>query len=95
MRPWEAGSHRYATLVSPCPAKGLAVLLALARRMPDVEFAAVTTQWTRSPTADKLRPLRNVTLLEPDEDVDVLFRQTRVLLAPSLWQARARAPPVS
>ena len=35
MRPWERG-HCYVSLVSACPAKGLAVLLALARAMPDV-----------------------------------------------------------
>ena len=85
MRPWEA-SHRYVTAVSPCPEKGLAVLLALARRLPHVAFAAVTTQWSNAPSVDALRSLPNMTVLAPHDDVDVLFRQTRVLLAPSLWQ---------
>ena len=43
MRPWEP-PHSYVTLVSPCPAKGLCVLLGLARRMASVAFAAVPTQ---------------------------------------------------
>ena len=43
MRPWEP-PHSYVTLVSPCPAKGLCVLLGLARRMASVAFAAMPTQ---------------------------------------------------
>lgn len=85
MRPWEAG-HRFVTIVSPCPAKGLSVLLALARRMPLVDFAAVPTGWTDGLSREKLRAYSNITLLPPNDDVDVIFRQTRVLLAPSLWQ---------
>lgn len=85
MRPWEA-PHRFVMAVSPCPEKGLAVLLALARRLPDVAFAAVTTQWSGAPSVDVLRSLPNMTVLAPHDDVDVIFKQTRVLLAPSLWQ---------
>lgn len=85
MCPWEA-AHKYVTFVSPAPEKGLAVFVALARRMPSVAFAAVVTQWTGAQTLARLRPLPNVTVLAADPDVDVVFRQTRVLLAPSLWQ---------
>jgi hypothetical protein len=28
----------------------------------------------------------DITVLDANPDVDVIFRQTRVLLAPSLWQ---------
>jgi hypothetical protein len=85
MRPWEP-SHRYVTLVSPAPEKGLAVLMTLARRLPHVPFAAVTTQWTGAQTLAQLKRLPNITILPAHPDVDVIFRQTRVLLAPSLWQ---------
>ena len=85
MRPWEA-SHRYVTLVSPAPEKGLAVFVTLARRLPDVAFAAVTTQWTGAKTLECLRALPNVSVLAAHPEVDVIFRQTRILLAPSLWQ---------
>ena len=83
MRPWEP-QHRFVTMVSPCPEKGLCILLTLARRMPHLAFAAVATQWTDPSCRARLSTL--VTLLEPHEDIEVILRQTRVLLAPSLWQ---------
>jgi glycosyltransferase involved in cell wall biosynthesis len=85
MEPWGA-SHRYVTFVSPSPEKGLSLFVTLARLMPDVAFAAVATQWTGEETRAKLRECPNVTILAANPDVDVIFRQTRVLLAPSLWQ---------
>jgi glycosyltransferase involved in cell wall biosynthesis len=85
MRPWQS-EHRFVTLVSPCPAKGLSVLLALARRMPKVDFAAVPTGWTDELSRQALGRYPNITVLPPNDDVDLIFRQTRVLLAPSLWQ---------
>ena len=86
MEPW-GPSHVYVTMVSPSPEKGLAVFLALARRLPSVRFAAVCTQWTSAATREVLAAAAgDVTVLEANADVDVIFRQTRVLLAPSLWQ---------
>ena len=32
------------------------------------------------------QPPGNVTVLEAHEDIEVILQQTRVLLAPSLWQ---------
>jgi hypothetical protein len=46
----------------------------------------VTTQWTGAQTLAQLKRLPNITILPAHPDVDVIFRQTRVLLAPSLWQ---------
>ena len=85
MRPWEP-QHRFVTMVSPCAEKGLSILLTLARRMPHLAFAAVATQWTEPSCRTRLSTLRNVTFLEPQEDIEVILGQTRVLLAPSLWQ---------
>jgi hypothetical protein len=72
--------------VSPSPEKGLALVVSLARAMPDVPFAAVVTQWTGSDTLAALAPLPNVTILQAHPDVDRIFVQTKILLAPSLWQ---------
>ena len=86
MSPWLA-PHKFVTLVSPSPEKGLAVFSTLARRMPHVQFAAVATQWTGAETVAKLQSLGpNVTILPAHPNVDVIFRQTKVLIAPSLWQ---------
>jgi len=93
----------YVTLVNPCAAKGLPIFLELARRMPDVQFAAVPTWGTGDTEHQALAALPNVRILQPQEDVHNLFAQTRVLLAPSLWaeafgqivvEAMARGIPV-
>ena len=46
------GNHRFVTMISPCPAKGLSVFMGLARRHPDVRFAAIATSWC-TPGQDK------------------------------------------
>ena len=56
MSPWLA-PHKYVTIVSPSPEKGLSVFSTLARRMPNVQFAAVATQWTGAETVAKLQSL--------------------------------------
>ena len=67
--------------------------LCMTRRMPRTAFAAVTTQWTGADTLKQLRTLPNVTILAANPDVDVIFRQTKVLLAPSLWQVTVTVIP--
>ena len=92
-RPWEE-AHRYVTLVSASPAKGLCVLLALARRLPHVPFAAVATGWLKQACRARIeatdavgtRLYPNITVLAAEDDVDAIFAKTKVLLAPSLWQ---------
>ena len=93
----------YVTLVNPCDAKGLPIFLEMARQMPDVQFAAVPTWGTGDVEQQAMAALPNVRILRPQEDVNKLFAQTRVLLAPSLWaeafgqivvEAMARGIPV-
>jgi len=74
----------YVTLVNPCGLKGISIFLALARAMPEVEFAAVPTWGTTSEDLSDLRALPNVKLLEPSLNFDDILSQTRVLLMPSL-----------
>lgn len=74
----------YVTLVNPCAAKGGPIFLELARRLPEIEFAAVPTWGTTEEDLATLRQLPNVRLLEQQSDVNKIFEPTRVLLAPSL-----------
>lgn len=85
--PPEPDPGSYVLCVSPCPAKGIDILCALARSMPTVAFAAVATKWTKDTDKQLLAALPNVRLLAgfPHERIDDLFAQTRVLLAPSIW----------
>ena len=81
----------YITIVNPCAVKGIDIFIALAARMPRLQFAAVPTWGTNAQDLAALRSEANITLLEPVENIDDLLRQTRVLLVPSLWaEARSR-----
>jgi glycosyltransferase involved in cell wall biosynthesis len=74
------------TLINPCAVKGIAIFLELARSLPEVRFGAVPTWGTTAADREALAALPNVTVLEPQEDIDRIFARTRVLLMPSLWQ---------
>ena len=83
--------NEFVTLVNPCQVKGLPILLALAEKMPDVRFAAVPTWGATREDRAALARFRNIEVLDPADDIDELFRRTRVLLVPSLWaEARSR-----
>ena len=85
--------NRFVTLINPCAGKGLPIFLELARRAPGVEFAAVPSWGTTGEDLEQLHSLRNVTVLAPVDDIDGIYRQTRVVLVPSLWaEARSRIP---
>ena len=76
--------NEFVTLVNPSAIKGIDIFLGLARRLPDVKFAAVPTWATTDSDRAALRALSNVTLLDPADDIDEIFARTRVLLAPSM-----------
>ncbi len=74
----------FITLINPCAYKGLAIFLALARALPQVQFAAVPTWGATREEQSVLAQLSNVSILPPTDDIDQIFAQTRVLLVPSL-----------
>jgi glycosyltransferase involved in cell wall biosynthesis len=83
--------NRYVTMVNPCGVKGISIFLALARKMPGVEFAAIPTWGTTADDLAALRALPNVSIVPPADRIDGVFEQTRVALVPSLWaEARSR-----
>jgi len=83
--------NRFVTMVNPCAVKGISIFLALAERLPQVEFAAVPTWGTTASDRATLRAIPNVSVLPPVDDIHEVMRQTRVALVPSLWaEARSR-----
>ena len=81
----------YVTMVNPCAVKGISILLALAGRLPHIQFAAVPTWGAEADDLDALRRRPNIALMDPVDHIDDLLRLTRVLLVPSLWaEARSR-----
>ncbi len=86
--PWQRLSDfddGYVTLVNPCDYKGGPIFESLAAEFPDVAFAAVPTWGTTDVERARLEKLPNVTLLPPADDIDDIFRLTRILVMPSLW----------
>ncbi len=83
--------NEFVTLVNPCAVKGISIFLALAERMPGVQFAAVPTWGTNKQDRAALQAYANIAVLDPVDDIDEILKRTRVLLVPSLWaEARSR-----
>eukprot|EP00927_Polykrikos_kofoidii_P004612 TRINITY_DN11828_c0_g1_i1.p1 TRINITY_DN11828_c0_g1~~TRINITY_DN11828_c0_g1_i1.p1 ORF type:complete len:690 (+),score=92.04 TRINITY_DN11828_c0_g1_i1:388-2457(+) len=75
----------FVTFISPCPAKGLPIVLRLAAMLPDVQFLCVSTVWTKTIHVVQLRAFSNVQVVAGTSDIDSIYRRTAVLLMPSLW----------
>jgi len=84
----------YVSMVNPCAVKGISIFLALAERMPQVQFAAIPVWGTNAADMASLRRHANVAVLAPVENIDELLSRTRIMLVPSLWaEARSRMIP--
>lgn len=75
----------HVTLINPCVLKGIDIFLELADRFADIPFAAVPT-WgsTESDLADLARR-PNIQVWPATDDIDEIFRRSRIVLMPSLW----------
>lgn len=83
--------NEFVLMVNPCAVKGISIFIALAEAMPCVQFAAVPTWGTNPEDLALLRRFSNIRVFEPVDDIAVLLRRTRAVLAPSLWaEARSR-----
>jgi len=75
----------FVTLINPSIGKGLAFFLKLARTFPAIPFACVPTWGTTQDDYAEIANMSNVTILKPNENIDRIFAQTKVLAVPSLW----------
>lgn len=77
----------YVTFINPHPLKGLETFLAFAARLPQIPFLVVEA-WPLGPEMEhlqqRLAPLPNVTFLPQQADVRDIYRQTRILVVPSI-----------
>ena len=81
---------RYVTLINPVAEKGVAVALAVARRLPNREFLFVES-WPLLPRQrefleSNIDGLTNVRRLPPTHDMRQVYGETALLLVPSQWQ---------
>ena len=75
----------FVLMVNPCAVKGIAIFEQVARRLPEVNFAALPGWGTTPHDRACLQSLPNVHLLEPVRRIHEVLERTRVLLMPSLW----------
>lgn len=78
------------TFVNPVPEKGLARAIEIAALCPDIPFLFVES-WQLSPTAladlqRAIRPYPNIRFEHRTDDMKSIYRQSRVVLAPSKWE---------
>jgi glycosyltransferase involved in cell wall biosynthesis len=73
------------TMINPCVEKGLDIFLALAAEFPQLDFMAVPTWGADEAVIRRLQAVPNLTVRPAVDDIDEILRDTRVLLAPSLW----------
>src|SRR5215212_610680 len=75
----------YVMMVNPCAYKGISIFLSLAQKLPQVRFAAIPSWGTSAEDRAALERLPNVTMIQPSRELDDIFKQTKVLLVPSVW----------
>lgn len=85
-----SSTEDFVTFINPVAKKGLPIVLEIARALPDIPFLIVES-WTLTDTqlADlsaHLKYLPNVTFRRRTDDMRDIYSQTKILLAPSLWE---------
>ena len=83
----EPAPEGFVTFVNPHPLKGFETFLGFAERLPEVPFLVVEA-WPLGPdlpvVEDRLRALPNVRFLPQQADARDIYRQTRLLVVPSV-----------
>ncbi|KAK4135078.1 glycosyltransferase family 4 protein [Trichocladium antarcticum] len=72
-------------MVNPCPHKGLAILLALAKKFPDMKFVTWKSWGTQKEHQAQLIAHPNIQVVPTTTNTDEIWDRIKVLLAPSLW----------
>ncbi len=78
-------NHGSVLMMNACAVKGISIFLALARALPERQFATLSGWGTTAAERRALGALPNVSLWKNRQHLDDIFCQTRVLLMPSLW----------
>lgn len=82
--------HGFITMINPHRVKGIDTFLEIAKRLPAEKFLLVES-WSLDDKAlsalqDRLANLPNVRLQRRVPDVREIYRQTKLLLVPSIWE---------
>lgn len=75
--------------VKPIPHKGVELVYALAKRMPERKFLVLRGEWQ---TLETIEQIQNVEFLNPVDDVRDFYRRCRIVLMPSLTEDAGTIP---
>lgn len=73
------------TMINACAVKGISIFVELARQFPHLPFTAVASWGTTDSDLKLLNSIPNMRVLQPVEDIERVYAETRVLIVPSLW----------
>lgn len=79
-----AVNRGFITMINPCGVKGISIFLAIAARLPKLQFA-VLPGWGTTPSDIEEISRSGILILPPCRNIDDVLSKTRVLLVPSLW----------
>ncbi|WP_309420095.1 glycosyltransferase [Telmatospirillum sp.] len=74
-----------AVFVNPAPYKGVDIVMNLAKARPDVNFLFVVNGMPTPPPPAELRPA-NVKVVGPFKNMKSVYKEAKVVLAPSQWE---------
>ena len=77
--------NQYITAINPSVLKGLPIIVGLARRFPSLQFLAVLTWRRKEEEINLLKSVKNITIMEAVDDVNIIYKQTKIFIMPSLW----------
>ncbi|KAM0234622.1 hypothetical protein ACHAP5_010016 [Fusarium lateritium] len=79
---WDKG---FVGMINPCAVKGSSIFLDLARACPKLDFLAYLSWGTGDRIVKQMEDLANITIRPSCTTEDDLWRDIKVLVAPSLW----------
>lgn len=74
---------KYITFIRPEPGKGLEIALSIAKRMPEEKFLFVGNSTQK--LAARISDYKNVSLLGWCSDMRQIYRKTKIVIMPSIW----------
>ena len=78
--------HTYITMVNPVEYKGLSIIKNVIEKLPEKQFLLVAGWTDMQDLRYQFGSFKNVTLISWQEDPRNIFKKTRLLLMPSVWE---------
>lgn len=76
---------KYITFINPHSRKGLEIFVKIAKKMPEYKFLVVEG-WGKTPKTSPINNMRNVTIIQNQLDMREVYKMTKILIVPSVWQ---------